>query len=108
MDKLKDNKGGIIAAVAAGALALGLIIYASSGKSKSADDDDDKTQVDQQDCEPTEEDIQNFFFLDASSSIEEQEKEINKWVQDQVDALLGENDDNKLSVSDFKISESDF
>ena len=78
MDRLKENKTGVIAAVAAGALAIGYLIYASSSKAKGVADDADDAALE---CEPTEE-IQNFFFLDEKLSEEDQEKEINKWVKD--------------------------
>ena len=81
MERIKENKGGLIA-VAAGAIAIGYLIYASATKNKDAAVDE-LTEVDQNECQPTEEAvIQNFFFLDGSISAEDQEKEIVQWVKD--------------------------
>ena len=66
MDRLKENKTGVIAAVAAGALAIGYLIYASSSKEKDVKDD----AAVELECEETEE-IQNFFFLDEKLSDED-------------------------------------
>ena len=63
--------------LAAGALAIGYLIYASSSKEKDVKDD----AAVELECEETEE-IQNFFFLDEKLSDEDQEKEIKKWVKD--------------------------
>ena len=48
------------------------------------------------------EELENAYFLDEADSPAEQKKKIEEWVQAQVDVLLGENDDGKLSMTKTK------
>lgn len=47
MDRLKDNKGGLIA-LAAGTIAIGYLIYSSVAKGQAVEDD--QTEIDRNEC----------------------------------------------------------
>jgi len=69
MDRLKENKGGVIA-IAASALAIGYLVY-SQVKGKDAAIEDDQTTVDAREQTEEERVIPNAFFMSETLSKEQ-------------------------------------
>ena len=119
MEKLKESKGLI--ALAAGALAVGYLIYKGSGSSGDKADDKESVADDRSERNAPakdapaeieeskqEEEMENAYFLEEKDGPEQHKKIILDWVKEQVNSLLCENDDRKLSIVNRKLGESDF
>jgi len=90
--------------VAAVATAGFLVYRAVSGKGKNVPD----TESEQPDDETIAEELEVNFFIDPAASHEENEKLIVKWMNNQVEALLGQQGDGKLTVINRKLEMEDF
>ena len=107
MDKLRE-KPGIVAVGAAALATAGYLIYKSFTAEKDGKGDNDAVSEAGQAVDTEPEYLENAFFLDASAPPRENEERIVKWMNDQVSALLSQNDDGKLSVVDRKLQKEDF
>ena len=108
MDTLKEKPGLVAIGLAAVATA-GFVLYKSvtGNKDGAADAESAFSEADQQQTSP-EVELENSFFLDAEKSWSANESAITKWMNDQVESLLSQNEDRKLDVRDRKLSEEDF
>ena len=99
----------------------GLLVYVgmSGGKKKKSKDSSaskqktvtaapaEETKEQRKDTEPDAE-LENHFFIDPTKTPEEANEIIMKWMNDQVEALLGQYVPAKLPVSESKLTEDDF
>ena len=97
------------AAVVAGSA---FMIYKSvtGGGAKSGDGDAAAAKSDAESVNPETEPevLENSFFLKVGDAPRDNEQKIIKWVEDQVEALLSENEGRKLIVVDKVLSRTDY
>ena len=96
---------------------VGFLVYmglSSGKKSKTKDSSSGKQKAvaaapveETKRSEPATE-IENHFFIDQEKTPQEANEIIKKWMNDQVEALLGQYVTGKLPVSDNKLNEEDF
>ena len=108
MEKLKE-KPGLVAIGAAAIATAGYLIYKSVTVADSKGADDAPNDNESQAVETEAEVLENGYFLEAElSQARQNEESIVKWMNDQVDALLSQNEDRKLNVVNRKLQKEDF
>ena len=109
---MSDNKAGWIA-LAAGAVAAGMIVYNSmkgkkSKKNQTPEAARKETEEEEKHVETLQEELENNFFMDPTKSAKENQDIITKWMNDQIDTILGQYFDAKLEVKNLVIKMEDF
>ena len=103
MERIKGSPGLVVAGLAA-VCAMGYLALSSLKGQRGEEQDaaDLRNETQEVEC------LENSFFVDASGSKAENETIIVKWVNAQIEALLGENDDNKLTLTQQSLSNEDY
>ena len=105
VEKLKEKPGLVALGLAAVATAGYLLLKKGGQAAEEPGSEGTMAELDETQTQGV---IENNFFMDPEFSLVQKQDKIEKWLKDQLDHLLGQQDDGKLTVIDKKLQKEDY